>query len=73
MCATDERSPSNVPPEPEATVREAWDAAAMARAEALELAEAQSPQLHARSSGAALDGDAALAALEAKLRDPRPR
>ena len=52
-----ERLLASVPREPESSIREAWDAEAMARAEALE-----------KGGVAAMDGDVALAALEKQLR-----
>ena len=58
-----ERLLASVPREAKTTVRAVWDAVAMARAEALELADATP----------ALDADDAVHALEKQLRPPRPR
>lgn len=58
-----ERLLASVPREAETSVRAAWDAEAMARAEALEHPDATP----------ALDAEDAVDALEKQLRHPRPR
>lgn len=68
MSATGKPSRASVPRESEDAVREAWDAEAMARAEALERVDADGDPADGTLADRTLDGDVAVAALLAKLR-----